>query len=186
MALPEIETARLRLRMYRPDDLEERYAMLNNSEVTRYYPDIFSPPSKERVAAGLVRHIERWKEHGFGEWALTHKESGKLLGYAGIQFVQRGPETELFYGLLPEHWRQGFALEAARACLRYGFEQRKLERIVACANPANAASVSILEKLGMKHDEEASYYGPPEVCFTLSREDYKADDAVYHLQFIEL
>jgi RimJ/RimL family protein N-acetyltransferase len=186
MPLPEIETARLQLRIYRADDLEARFALLNNPLVTRYlaFPKGWTPPTRERVREGLKKQVERWQRLGFGEWAMTLKESGELLGYCGLQHIPDESEVEVFYGLAPQHWGHGYATEGARACLRFGFEELKLERIVAAAYAVNTASLHVLEKIGMEHDPQARFYEEGEPCFVLPRAHYKRDESFYILRYV--
>lgn len=179
----EIETERLRLRMFKEDDLEELYLIFGDPQVMKYLPG-GQPRTREATAIGLTRTIEGFKKRGFGIWAATHKEQGTLLGYCGLVFLDDTPEIELLYGFASKYWGAGYATEAARACLRYGFEQLKFERIVAITRPQNTASQRVLEKIGMRFEKAANYYDNDVNYFSISPEAYRADDALYVLREI--
>jgi RimJ/RimL family protein N-acetyltransferase len=167
MQPPEIETDRLRLRSFVPEDLNDLYLVFGDSEVMRYISR-----GKARTLAetkkGLQRTIETWQSRGFGFWAVTLKASGKVIGYCGFMVLEGTSEIELAYGLAKSHWGSGLATEAARACLRCGFAEMKLERIVAVVNPLNVASQRVLEKLGMKHTKNAHHYGADLMYYEIS------------------
>ena len=81
------------------------------------------------------------------------------MGEAGLQYLEAGPDIELGYTLARAAWGRGYATEAARAVLRWGFAGLRLHRIVAVADPANAASLHVLEKLGMTRRGRRECYG---------------------------
>jgi ribosomal-protein-alanine N-acetyltransferase len=89
-------------------------------------------------------------------------------------FLEGTPEIELAYGLAKPYWGSGFATEAARACLRYGFAEMKLERIVAVVNPGNVASQRVLEKLGMKYTRDVHHYDADLMYYEISSTEYAA------------
>ena len=124
--------------------------------------------SLEETKIGLARTIEGWESRGFGFWAVTAKGSDKVIGYCGFMFLEGTPEIELAYGLAKSHWGGGFATEAARACLRYGLEEMKLERIVAVVNPQNIASQRVLEKLGMRYTKDVHHYDADLMYYEIS------------------
>jgi RimJ/RimL family protein N-acetyltransferase len=155
--IPEIETTRLRLRAFTPDDLDNLFLIFGDSEVMRYISN-GKPRSREETENGLLKTIEGWRKRGFGLWAMTIKGSEKVIGYCGLIYLDDTPEIEIAYGLAKAHWGKGYATEAARAVLKFGFEQLKLERIVAVVNPENIPSQRVLEKLGMTYVKRAHYY----------------------------
>ncbi len=99
-------------------------------------------------------------EHGFSLWLATEKATGAVVGDCGLQPLEfRGPEVELGYRLGRRHWGRALATEAATVCLRTGFEELGLERIVAVAYPDNAASRRVLEKIGFRYEGLGRHYG---------------------------
>jgi RimJ/RimL family protein N-acetyltransferase len=179
----EIETARLRLRMFREDDVDELADIFGDPLVMKYLPG-GQPRAREDTALGLTRTIEGFKKRGFGLWAATHKEEGGLVGYCGLIFLDETPEVELLYGFARKYWGAGYATEAARACRRYGFEQLGLERIVAITRPQNIASQRVLEKIGMSFEKAARYYDNDVNYYSITRDRYSPDDSAYSLREI--
>ncbi|HWT01443.1 MAG TPA: GNAT family N-acetyltransferase [Pyrinomonadaceae bacterium] len=167
MSIPEIETARLRLRGFTPDDLDALCQVFGDPEVMKYISG-GEPRTREATEEGLLRSIEGWRKRGFGLWAVVEKETGELIGYCGLISLEDTPEIEVAYGLMRSAWGKGFAAEAARASLGYGFNELKLERIVAVVNPENAASRRVLEKLGMKYAKNARHYGADLMYYEIS------------------
>ncbi len=90
-----------------------------------------------------------WAARGFGPLAVVERASGRVVGEAGLQPLEDGDDIELTYTLAREAWGAGYATEAARAVLRWTFTGLRLARVVAVADPEHAASLRVLEKLGM-------------------------------------
>jgi RimJ/RimL family protein N-acetyltransferase len=130
-----IETERLRIA---PLPADQREAMVA----------LWLEPANERLHAGdTEEHVRRWVE---GTWGVWERTSGELVGDCTLFFAREHGEWELAYGLRRDRWGRGYATEAAHACLRHGFDELVLERVVADVDPANAASVRVLEKLGFE------------------------------------
>jgi ribosomal-protein-alanine N-acetyltransferase len=177
---PVIETARLRLRLFRPDDLDDLAAMLKDPLVVRYVGD-GKPADREVAQKALASVIDHWRRHGFGRWAVEDKETHQFLGYGGLRSLLGMPEV--VYHFATAYWGKGFATELAHASLRFGFEEHQFDRIVAIAKPGNAASIHVMEKLGMQYEMHTSYYDIDVVQYALAREEYKRPvDAVYILK----
>ena len=165
---PQIETERLILRMFSPDDAETFQRIWNDPLVMKYIEGW--RPSLEESRAVMTRLLERWREQGFGQWAIVHKEEGKPIGYAGFKYLDNTPEVELLYGVDAPYWNQGYTTEAASACLHYVFEHTALDRIVAVAEPENTGSWRVMEKLGMKREKIARYYNQDLVYYAIERQ----------------
>ncbi|HEX8920448.1 MAG TPA: GNAT family N-acetyltransferase [Pyrinomonadaceae bacterium] len=171
LEIPEIETARLRLRAFTPLDLDELFQVFGDAEVMKYISG-GKPRSREETLTGLLSTIEGWQRRGFGLWAVTIKETAKLIGYCGLIFLDDTPEVEIAYGLAQSHWGKGYATEAALASLRFGFEELKLERIVAVVNPDNLPSQRVLEKLGMTYVKMAHHYESDLIYYELPKTEF--------------
>ena len=98
--------------------------------------------------ARLSEKISHQARHGFSRWAVVEQASGTVIGECGLQYLDGGTDIELGYKIARAHWGQGFAAEAARACLKWGLAERP-ERVVAIVDPANARSSRVLDKIGM-------------------------------------
>lgn len=180
MNIPRIETARLQLRALKPDDLDDLCLIFGDSEVMRWISG-GKPRPREETEKGLLRTLDGWKKRGFGLWAMTEKEREKVIGYCGLMPLDDTTEIEVAYGLAKSEWGRGFASEAAHASLRFGFEELKLERIVAVVNPENIPSQRVLEKLGMTHTKNGHYYDTDLMYYEISGINFHAHDALYVL-----
>lgn len=182
--MPEIETARLLLRMFNPSDLDDLSRIYADEDVMKYLSG--HPLTRQETADWLSYFLEGWESYGFGWWAAVLKERGELIGHCGLQFIHTTPEVEVTYGLAKSYWRMGLASEAARACLRYGFEQLKLERIYALADPGNVGSHRVMQRVGMAYDKTAYYkdnlYEGDLVSYAMSRDQYRRDASQYSLR----
>jgi RimJ/RimL family protein N-acetyltransferase len=180
MLPPDVETDRLRLRAFTPEDLDDLHLVFGDPQVMKYISG-GTPRSREETEIGLGRTIEGWQRRGFGFWAVTLRDDDKLIGYCGLIFLDDTTEVEVAYGFRRSEWGKGFATEAARACLRWGFEELKLERIVAVVNPENLASQRVLEKLGMTYTRIAHHYDTDLKYYEIKDADYSPDAATYSL-----
>ncbi|HEY0005760.1 MAG TPA: GNAT family N-acetyltransferase [Pyrinomonadaceae bacterium] len=176
-----IETERLLLRLFEPDDLEEMCSIWGDPFVTRFLPG-GKPFPRERVASFLPRTLEFWREHGFGQLAVVHRETGRVIGYCGFKFLEETPDVELLYGLARAYWNQGLTTEAAAACLRFAFEETALERICAIAQPGNVGSYRVMEKLGMKFEKAARFDQLDVLYYSITRARFQPGRAKYILR----
>lgn len=176
----EIETARLRLRMFTPSDLDLLLTLFRDAEVVRYLGveagQIFSQQECEKV---LRTSIEGWQRNGFSRWAMIDQRLNRFAGIAGWRSSDGMPE--LLYVLAKEFWGMGLATEAARACLRYGFEELHFESAIAVTRPEHHASRQVLEKIGMSFEGVRAHSGINAAIYTLTKEQFCPDDAVYVL-----
>lgn len=181
--MPEIETARLLLRMFKLDDLDDLSQIYADAEVMKYLSG--HALTREETEGWLKYFLDGWESYGFGWWAVTLKDSNKLIGHCGLQFINVTPEVEVTYGLARAYWQMGLASEAARACLRYGFEELALDRIYALADPGNDGSHRVMERVGMSYDKTEYYkdnlYEGDLVYYLISMENYKSDGTPYML-----
>jgi RimJ/RimL family protein N-acetyltransferase len=176
--MPSIETARLYLRLFRPADLEDLAGLLADPDVVRYVGNGLPIPREEAENAlhSIIRH---WDNHGFGRWAVSERSTRKFIGFGGLRSLMGTPEV--VYHLAPPYWGRGLATEIARASLRFGFEDRQFDRIVAVAKPENAASIKVMAKAGLKYEMRTAYYGMDVTQYCLARAAFKIDDAPYLL-----
>jgi ribosomal-protein-alanine N-acetyltransferase len=165
----EIETERLRLRLFRPNDLDDLSLIFSNPDVVRHLGS-GQPASREETETALCSIIRHWDVYGFGRWAAILKSTQKLIGYCGLRSFQGTPE--LVYLLAKEYWGMGLATEMARTSLRYGFEERKFERIIALTKLANVASQRVMRKIGMSFQKNAVIFNMQVACYSISRVTY--------------
>ena len=164
--IPTVTTERLRLRAFRAEDLPaHRAAVDDDPEVTWAHTRLPLADSLRRWADRL----DEWERSGFGMWIAEVAATGQVIGHAGIQRLDGTDDVELGYYLGRAAWGQGYATEAARACLAYGFETAGLPRIVATVRLENAASRHVLSKLGFRHDRDGVFYGADASLLVLDR-----------------
>jgi RimJ/RimL family protein N-acetyltransferase len=108
--------------------------------------------NKKETRKWLNRQLARYRDDGYGYFAVTLKRGGKMIGQAGIMKSETdGTEvTEIGCIFNNKYWGKGYAIEAARACAELAFGEFELERLYAAIRPENAASVRLAEKLGMR------------------------------------
>ncbi|HEX7082784.1 MAG TPA: GNAT family N-acetyltransferase [Gaiellaceae bacterium] len=153
-----IETDRLRLRPFRPDDVDEVTRWVADPAFTRHLGGAWS---RRRVVEMLERAGRHHAEHGYGPLAVEDRATGALVGRSGLAFHSAWPaDPELGWWIAPERQGGGLATEAGAACLRHAFEALGLPRVVSIALEANAASRRVMEKLGFRlHERVPSEWG---------------------------
>lgn len=161
MDFPSLTTERLLLRPWRHDDLVSFAALNADAEVMRHFPACMSREDSDLLAARILKHFD---EHGFGQWIVERREDGAFIGVLGLQRVSFEapftPAVEIGWRFNTAYWRQGYALEAARAALAFAFEQLRLEEVVAFTVPANLPSQGLMQRLGMQRDEAGDFEHP--------------------------
>ncbi|MCA9716193.1 MAG: GNAT family N-acetyltransferase [Myxococcales bacterium] len=162
-------TARAVLRPFSPDDAPYAHPVFADPEVMRYAA---GPPDADlaTTAARLDRYIALQRARGFSKWVAWDRESGEYLGDAGLTVLAETGELELGYRLARRHWGRGLATELARAWLTRALDELQLGRVIAFADPANAASVRVMEKLGMRLDRRDRLAGIDCVVYEARRE----------------
>lgn len=171
-----LTTARLRLRPVSADDLDELHVLWADPEVRRYLMD--GRTVDRGWSAGTVRRcVEEFEAAGLGMWLVSRRRLGDIVGFCGLRDDAPNDEVGLIYGIAPAFWGQGLASEAARALLGYGFGELDLPRIVAGADAPNAASLRVLDKLGMRYERSRPGAFGKIHWYGLAREDFVAADA---------
>jgi RimJ/RimL family protein N-acetyltransferase len=165
--------------MLGPHDLDNLANLFSDPDVMRYVGD-GHPADRNEADKALKSIIRHWRTHRFGRWAVVDKQTREFVGFGGLRSLFG--TAEVVYHLAPAHWGKGLATELGRASLRFGFEKRKFDRIVAIAKPPNAASIHVMEKLGMHYEKHTSYYDIDVVQYSISREEFKLDDSAYVLR----
>ncbi len=174
--MPSIETDRLLLRMIRADDLDHLASLLSDPDVVKYVGD-GKPTGREEAARALESIIKHWETHGFGRWAVVDKSTGEFIGFGGLRSLFGTPEV--VYHLAKAHWGKGYATELARAALRFGFQERGFDRIVAITKPQNAGSIHVMDKLGLRFVKHARYYDIDVVEYEINREEFTAGEGAF-------
>lgn len=193
-AVPEVETARLLLRGPTDADIDAWASFLADPEVLRYLPKRAITP-RERAERSFTSINQGWQQDPIGDlgWVITLKAEGQLIGWCGAGTAEGSNEAELVYSLGKPYWGRGFATEAARALIRFAFENTVWARIVAAIIPGNVASRRVLEHLGFLYEKDVNYLemtgdttmeldSPIVPFFALPRERFWPGDAFYRVK----
>jgi len=164
----EIRTPRLCCRPVVGSDLEVLEALFTDPDVRRYLWDN-RVASREETEAVIDKSAGLFDESGSGLWLLFRGADRAAIGFCGFMLFREPPELELIYGLLPAHWGKGLATEAARAMIRYGFEQLGFARIKASADGPNTKSFGVMERAGMTFERRTGAPGAETLFYTLDR-----------------
>lgn len=143
----ELETARLRLRQWREEDVDPFHAFyLDPQSAAIYGADIKRHDVWRRVAT-IIGH---WQLRGFGLWALEDKASGSFAGYSGLWYPSEFGNVEVGWGLAPAFRGKGLATEAARRARDYGYDVLDVDTLVSYVLPGNMPSKRVAERLGAR------------------------------------
>lgn len=142
--MQQLETERLIIRRFKEEDWEDLYEYLSDEEVVRYEPyQVFTIEKAQKEA--------KCRAESPAFFAVCLKENNKLIG--NIYFAKQEFKTwEIGYVFNRHYQKKGYATEAAKAIIDYGFNIRRARRIVAMCNPINTASWRLLERLGMRRE----------------------------------
>lgn len=181
----EIKTARLILRPWKEEDLEQFAAMNADARVMKYFN---STINKEDSDAFARRMMQEMADQGWGRWVVTLKENDTFIGYVGLVHVPFDahftPAVEIGCRLLYEYWGKGYASEAAKAILEHAFTVLQMSEIVSFAVQENERARSVMEKIGMQHVEDGDFYHPAlpdkhrfswHVLYRITREEWLAN-----------
>lgn len=151
-----LETERLLLRPFREEDEEPFFAMSSDPKVFEF---LLPFPDRAASDAFLDRLRRDFNARGWGFWAVEQKSDAHFMGICGMH--EPGPEfgvgrpcVEIGWRLAPRFWGKGFATEAAREVLRFGFTELGLDEIVSFTAVKNAPSRHVMERLGMEREKE--------------------------------
>lgn len=155
-----IETARLLLRPFTPDDLAAYTAIWAKPEVVRYLPnERDTTKALETAASFLVAWGEQAWRTGYWPWAVIERSSQRLIGHAGLRLSQSLDGPELVYMFDVAAWGQGYACEAALAACDFGRVTLQVDRISAVALADNVGSIGVLRKAGFLFQGETTADG---------------------------
>jgi len=157
----QLSTARLSLRRWREADREPFAAINADPLVMEHFPDRLDRRRSDDLIEKIEAHFEA---HGYGLWALELRETGELVGFTGLAVTTFDahftPAVEVGWRLARPAWGKGYAGEAARAALAFGFEQAGLDEVVSFTTVANARSRAVMERIGMAHDPAEDFDHP--------------------------
>jgi RimJ/RimL family protein N-acetyltransferase len=147
-----LETERLILRRFDLGDAEFILALVNEPSFIRYIGDKGVRTLEDARAYLLSGPIGSYQRMGFGLYLTLRKSDGVPIGMCGLLKRDTLPDVDIGFAFLPQFCRQGFALESAAAVVRYARTALGLSRLVAVTDPDNAASIRLLERLGLSFE----------------------------------
>jgi RimJ/RimL family protein N-acetyltransferase len=163
---PIVETARLRLRGHRPEDLEEMVGLWGDPAVTRYISR--RPFDREAVWARLLRYVGHWTLLGYGFWAVEERESGRFAGEVGLAEFCRTIEPsldapEVGWVIAPWCHGLGYATEAVSAALQWGERERGFAETCCIIDPDNIRSIAVAGRCDFQLSRRAAERGEASV-----------------------
>lgn len=167
-----IETQRLILRPMQDSDLDTFLSLFSDPVAMRYFP---STKNEAAVREWMIRIKERLKEDGISFYSVVRKSDREIVGYCGLilqQDVDGTDEIEVGYGLLNKFWGNGYATEAADACIRYGFDVKGFNRIISLIRPQNSGSVNVALRNGLHFEKNVIRWELPHGVYVIQKDHY--------------
>ncbi|MGB0391284.1 MAG: GNAT family N-acetyltransferase [Salibacteraceae bacterium] len=172
---------RLGFREWSQHDLEEFTALNANSEVMKHFP---SPLSKKETQHFLNRLITHQKKHGFCYFAVETLSNTEFIGFIGLATQEYKseftPATDIGWRLKPSSWGKGYATEGAKRCLKYAFNDLKINKLIATCTSQNINSEKVMQKIGMRkegifnHPKLVEYPSIQScICYSIEKNDIK-------------
>lgn len=172
-----IETERFFLREVLESDVDGFYELDADPEVHRYLGN--KPVNDKEKLNSLIMYIQQqYIENGIGRWAVIDKATHEFLGWSGLKLVKDNINNQtnfydLGYRLIRKHWGKGIATETSKASIAYGFNELKLNEIIAAIHCDNAASNNVVKKLGFELIENFDFDGEDHNWYKLTREKWE-------------
>ncbi|MCR5639888.1 MAG: GNAT family N-acetyltransferase [Lachnospiraceae bacterium] len=145
-----LTTERLRVRELELRDLPELFMMYDDPEMTRFVEPLFAYEEELEYEKNYIQYV--YGLYGYGMWLVFERESGALVGRAGVESKEEWPEdtVEMGYLIAKPYWGRGYATEVCGAIMRYAHETLGKKRVVCRVDSRNRASVGLMQKLGFK------------------------------------
>lgn len=149
---PRLETERLTLRVPALEDLDRWAEMMADENAARFIGGV---TPKSFVWRMIMQMVGAWEATGISMFSVIEKASGKWIGRVGPWQPFAWPGTEVGWGLHPDAWGKGYALEAAAASMDYAFDVLQWTTVIHLVNPANVRSQRVAERLGARLQGQA-------------------------------
>ena len=164
-----LETGRLLLREFVPQDADALAAVLGDPVAMQYYP---SALDRKGVEEWIGKNIGRYQRDGHGLWAMVLKNSGELIGDCGciLQDVEGTNHVEVGYHVRRDLWGNGYATEAARACVEHAFTALGVTRVISMIRPENVQSVRVAERNGLRCEKIIFWRGYDHCIYAKGRQ----------------
>ncbi len=166
-----LETPRLLLRTWRDEDLDDLVWLHSQVDASRYLSRDGKPWTLEEAASRMAGWGEEYRQFGITKLKLVRQEDGRFIGRAGFSLFAATGQFELGYAIAPEFWGQGYATEIAGALANFFFDRNIRDHFIAFAHVDNAASLNVLEKIGMRFQHTGPMNGLMARVYTMSDVD---------------
>ena len=164
----EIETERLLLRAWRPEDFEDFARISSDPEVMRYIANGL-PATRSQAWRTMAVFVGHWSLRGYGLWAAEERGTGKFIGRIGLWNPEGWPGLEVGWLLDRAYWGRGLATEGARAALDYAFTTLGADHVISVIDPANTRSIRVAENLGEWFEREHDFDGNRALIYGITR-----------------
>lgn len=154
---PVIKTSRLYLRQITQDDAELLHGIFSDPIAMQFYPKTLD---LNETRQWIDKVMANYEKHGIGMYACHLLDNDEFVGHVGIHFhpdIDGVPEVEVGYLLLRKHWHQGYATEAAKACMQFARDKLKRKRIISLIRPENKPSIRVAERNNLMPEKEVVY-----------------------------
>lgn len=158
--LIELETPRLLLRAWREEDKEPFARIGADPQVMEFFPSVLDRAESDAFIERVRAHFA---EHGWGFWAVELRATGELVGFTGLRMelgLPFSPGYEAGWRLARAHWGQGYASEAATACIDFAFRSLNAGEVVAVTALQNLRSQAVMRRIGMRCEPEREFDHP--------------------------
>jgi ribosomal-protein-alanine N-acetyltransferase len=185
---PTIHTERLVLRRWRDGDQDDFAALNSDPVVMEHFPGVLSREQSDQMIRQIELHFE---EFGYGLWAVDIRWAAKFIGFCGLAVptfhTHFTPAVEVGWRFTRDEWGNGYATEAARAAVDFGFEEARLDEVLSWTIPANQRSVGVMTRLGMTRAPELDFDHPRlldddrlrrHIVYRLTRDDWEQNRAL--------
>ena len=156
-----LETDRLILRNWKSSDYQPFFQLNSDPRVMEFMPKLLAKEESDAFADKIAQLI---KENGFGLWALERKDNGHFIGFTGLNAptwkAHFTPCVEVGWRLDYGAWGNGFATEAAKVALEFGFDELDLQEVVSFTVPHNLRSRRVMERISLSRDIEGDFEHP--------------------------
>ena len=162
-----LQTERLSLRQFRPDDIDAYAAMCADPEVMRYLSPSGGVLSREDAWRQMAMFAGHWQLRGFGMWVAEERQTGRMVGRIGLHYPEGWPDRELGWALSRQFWGQGLASEGARAAADHAFRELGWTHLISLIRPANVRSIRVAQRLGARPEGVALVRGVEHLSYRL-------------------
>ncbi|SFS67131.1 Protein N-acetyltransferase, RimJ/RimL family [Zhouia amylolytica] len=163
------ETERIYLREFNPEDARHIFELHKDEDVVRFTGDRVK--TLKEAGHEITQLSGSYKKYGFGRWAVIRKRDESFLGWCGLTYYPDLARVEVGFRFNKKFWGQGFATEATKSVISYGFSSIKLSKIYAHAHKLNKSSLKVMEKCGFTKIKEFEYNDVPVYLYVKKNPD---------------